>query len=280
MCGNLDTATKRWREARSCLAKTGFLEDSQSSPDEVLRGLADLVRRFTTVIGYASDGDLIPMGSGTFVRRTDGQCGILTAGHVAWEIKDAIKKECDVWVLPVQDREEVDWARIQGMGIQCWGAIKYWKNGPDLGWIPLSAEEVNRVESLGGVFHNRRRKIEGLLGEVCRINLAFGFVGVASCPSTKEAVAHAMFMGKTNETTRANEDWDYAEYAITSADVRIPMTHGGVSGSAVWRIDLMMDGKGKKTVQLDGLLFAEGGCEDRKLVAHGPKSLHTILLET
>lgn len=280
MSGIQDIATERWHEAQDCLTKTGFLEEGQSCLDDVLRGLVDLVRRFTTVIGCASDGDLIPMGSGTFVRRTDGQCGILTAGHVAWEIRKAIENKCEVWVLPAQDREQVDWARIQGMGIQWWGERNQWSKGPDLGWMPLSAEEAKRVESLGGVFHNRRRTIEDLLGEVCRINLAFGFVEVASCPSTKEAVAHAMFMGKTNETTRSDKHWDYAEYAITSNDARIPMTHGGVSGSAVWRIDLEMDGQGKKTVQLEGLLFAEGGYEDRKLFAHGPKSLHTILLET
>ena len=50
-----------------------------------------------------------------------------------------------------------------------------------------------------------------------------------------------------------------------------PETHGGVSGGAAWRIDLPIDGSGRKSVILEGVVFAEGPEEDRKLIAQWGK---------
>ena len=275
MSRNPNIATNEWREVASSFKKTGFFREDQLNPMEVLWILADLVRRYTTVIGYVTEGELNPIGSGTFLRRTDGQCGILTAGHVV----GAIKNKENVRVLPVQDREEVDWVGIEGMGMHGWGETNSRLKGPDIGWIPLSAEEVESIEALGGVFHNRARKIETFSGDVCQISIIFGFVKAASSPSDKKIVAHAMFMGPTKETACSEEAWDYGEYAIRNNDDQIPRTHGGVSGSAVWRIDLPMDRCGKKAVRLKGVVYAQGANEDRKLIAHGEQSLRTILKE-
>ena len=71
----------------------------------------------------------------------------------------------------------------------------------------------------------------------------------------------------------------YGEYAIASDDRWNPHTHGGVSGSAGWKIDLPVDSSGRKAVILEGVLFAEGPQEDRKLVAHGENSVRIILKE-
>ena len=242
----------------------------------MLRILADLVRRYTTVIGYVAERELTPIGSGTFVRRNDGQCGILTAGHVV----GAIKKKQNIRVLPSQEREEVDWIGIKGMGMYGWGETNSGLKGPDIGWMPLSAEEVESVEALGGVFYNRARRMEDLSGEVCQISIVFGFVDAVSSPSDKKIVAHAMFMGRTKEAASSDEKWDYGEYALSNNDVRMPQSHGGVSGSAVWRIDLSMDGQRKKAVRLKGVVYAQGPADDRKLIAHGAHSLRTILKET
>ena len=62
--------------------------------------------------------------------------------------------------------------------------------------MPLSAKEAASIESLGGVFHNRRRTMEDFSGEVCQISVAFGFVDAASSPSDKKIVAHPMFIGR------------------------------------------------------------------------------------
>ena len=74
--------TKGWSEVVSSLKMTGFFRENQLNPETVPLILADEVRRYTTIIGYGVNGQLIPLGSGTFLRRSDGQCGILTAGHV------------------------------------------------------------------------------------------------------------------------------------------------------------------------------------------------------
>ena len=279
MSKSQDVATGKWHEETSCLEKTGFFTKAQLSSDDFLRVLADRVRRFTTVVGYMTEGDPTPIGSGTFVRRTDGQCGILTAGHVVGAIKKATRNNGGIWVLSAQDREEVDWVRIAGMGMHGWGERNTGQRGPDIGWMPLSAHEAKCVEALGGVFHNRQRTIEDLAGEVCQISIVFGFVGAASSPRNKEVVSHAMFLGRTKQTASDDEDWDYGDYAISSSDDRIPQTHGGVSGSAVWRIDLQRDGRGKSAVRLEGVVYAQGNPGDRKLIAHGASSIRTILKE-
>ena len=182
----------RWHEVASSLEKTGFFQEDQLNLEDVLRILTDLVRRYTAVLGYVAEGELTPIGSGTFLRRKDGQCGILTAGHVV----GAIKNKESIRVLPTQDREEVDWIGIEGMGMHGWGETNTGLKGPDIGWMPLSAKEAASIESLGGVFHNRRRTMEDFSGEVCQISVAFGFVDAASSPSDKKIVAHPMFIGR------------------------------------------------------------------------------------
>ena len=77
-----------------------------------------------------------------------------------------------------------------------WGETNTGLKGPDIGWMPLSAKEAASIESLGGVFHNRRRTMEDFSGEVCQISVAFGFVDAASSPSDKKIVAHPMFIGR------------------------------------------------------------------------------------
>ena len=69
--------------------------------------------------------------------------------------------------------------------------------GPDIGWIPLSAEEARRMESLGAVFRNRARNIEDFAGEMCQIAIIFGFVGEASNLDRNTVVAHGMLIGET-----------------------------------------------------------------------------------
>ena len=268
--------TDGWAEASTHLAETGCFEEGQLDPGTVPETLVNLVRHYTTVIGHGAEGTLTPIGSGTFVRRTDGQHGILTAGHVI----GAIRGKEDILVLPAQDREQVTWIRIEGEGMHGRGEANNGPRGPDIGWIPLSGEEVEWMEALGGVFHNRAREREAISGEVCRIGVVFGFVAAASSLEDKTVVAHGMLAGNTGQQPADEEGWDYGEYAITSDDPWMPSTHGGVSGSAAWKIDLPTDGSGRKAVMLEGVVFAEGPKEDRKLIAHGESSIRIVLDET
>ena len=105
--------TDGWAEVSASLAETGFFKEGQLNPATVPEILINLVRRYTTVIGYGADGTLTPIGSGTFVSRTDGQHGILTAGHVI----GAIRSKENILVLPAQDRDPVTWIRIEGEGM-------------------------------------------------------------------------------------------------------------------------------------------------------------------
>lgn len=101
--------TAGWHDAASHIAKTGIFQEGQLNPETAPRILADLVCRYTTIIGSGVEGKLEPVGSGTFVRKIDGQHGILTAGRVI----GAIRSKEDIRVLPAQDRELVYWIRIE-----------------------------------------------------------------------------------------------------------------------------------------------------------------------
>ena len=268
--------TAGWPEVSGHLARTGIFQDDQLNPETAPRILADLVRRYTTVISYGAEGQLTPIGSGTFVRRTNGQHGILTAGHVI----GAIKTRENILVLPAQDREEVAWIRIECAGMAGRGETNDGPRGPDISWMPLSGEEVERMEALGAVFRNRARERDAFEGEVCRIGIVFGFVQAASDLGQNMVIAHSMLIGRTAEQAADDQGWDYGEYAITSDDPWIPRTHGGVSGSATWTIELPMDGSARRALILEGVVFAEGPEEDRKLIAHGENSVRIVLDET
>ena len=268
--------TGGWPEVSGYLARTGIFREDQLNPETAPRILGDLVRRYTTIIGYGVDGQLTPIGSGTFVRRTDGQHGILTAGHVI----GTVKARQNILVLPAQDRELVNWIRIEGAGMAGWGEANRGPLGPDIGWMPLSGEEVARMEALGAVFRNRAKPRDAFEGEVCQIGIVFGFVHAASDLGENIVVAHGMLIGRTAEQAADEDGWDYGEYAITSDDPWIPRTHGGVSGSAIWTIELPMDGSARRALILQGVVFAEGPQEDRKLIAHGENSVRIALDET
>ena len=57
--------TAGWPEVSGCLARTGIFQEDQLNPETAPRILGDLVRRYTTIIGYGVDGQLTPIGSGT-----------------------------------------------------------------------------------------------------------------------------------------------------------------------------------------------------------------------
>lgn len=220
--------TDGWPEVSDSLARTGYFQDDRLRPEIVLRVLADAVRRYTTIIGYGAEGGLIPIGSGIFLRRTDGQHGILTAGHVI----GAIRTKENILVLPAQDREEVTWIRIEAEGMGGLGETNDQPRGPDIGWIPLSGEEVVRLGALGAVFYNRARQRDAFLGQVCQIGIVFGYVEAATDLDDKLVVAHGMLIGKTGHRDADEAGWDYGEFAITNDDPWIPQTHGGVRAAA------------------------------------------------
>lgn len=167
-----------------------------------------------------------------------------------------------------QDREYGHWNLIEGAGIKDCRLPK----GPDIGWIPLSEEEVKTLESHSAVFYSMAKKRDQFEGEVFSIGIIFGFVKAASCLKKNDIKANGLIICKTKELP-TEDGWDRFEYAITNDDPWIPMTHGGLSGSPVWRIDFPMDGSGRRAIILEGVTYAEGPSDDRKLVAHGNKSL-------
>ena len=259
--------TERWYEFRGDLASTGFFDDSQLTPDIVQRKFNDVVKGYTTVIGFVGEGRLQPVGSGTFVQCADGQYGILTAGHVV----GAIDKQDRVVVT--QGIEELEWVRIEARYLEACGKSNDGQKGPDIGWITLSPHEAKNLEAKRAVFYNLARPREGFPRPFSRIGVVLGFLAETSRPEAKALGFHATFTGKPRHMPTDAGGWDYVEYSLDADDLALPSTHKGVSGSGVWRIDLPNDGTAEKQVFLVGVAFAEGLPNDRKLFTHGENSV-------
>ena len=271
MTGEANIETENWYRFPGNLPQTGFFAESPLTADTVTRKLIDLVKGYTTAIGYVNGEKVNPLGSGTFVKRADGQCGILTAGHVVGAIEGRER------IVISQGVEDLAWIQIEAAGMEGRGKTNGGKTGPDIGWIPLSLKEVQELEAEHAVFYNRAKEREVFPAPFCRVGVVLGFVREASRPEDKHLGFHAIFTGKPRELPTDEDGWDYTEYGIDGDDPALPSTHGGVSGSASWRIDLPMDGEGRKTVALAGVVFAEGCKEDRKLIAHGAESVRMFL---
>ena len=265
------TVADNWPEMSKHLAKTGFFDEDQLSPDPVMEKLINRLKRYTTVIGYLREGTPVPVGSGTFVRLADGQCGILTAGHVIRKIED------QGIVVVTQGIANIAWVGIEAHGMASVGKHNTGQMGPDLGWIPLSPQLARDLEDQDAVFYNRAKERATFSGPRCDFRTILGFVDEVSRPEQKELGFHAIFAGRTRTHTPDEDGWDYAEYDVDYVGPGCPSTHGGVSGAGTWRIELPENGKGEKEVTLEGVVFAEGDQDDRKLIAHGEASVLIFL---
>ena len=234
------TVADNWPELSKHLAKTGFFEEGRLSPDPVMQKLVDRVKGYTTAIGYWAEGTPVPIGSGTFVRLSDGQCGILTAGHVIPEI------ERYGTVAITQGIERIAWVGFKPCGMVGVGKHNNGQQGPDIGWIPVSPQLARSLEADCAVFYNQAKERAVFSGPRCDFHLLLGFVGEASRPEKEELGFHAIFAGRTGDHGPDEDGWDYAEYDIDQVGPDCPSTHGGVSGSGVWRIEFPENGKGEK----------------------------------
>ncbi len=260
-----------WREKLPLLQQTGFFtEEELRAPDAVKLKLTDLVRRHTTAVVYSVDneGAQKVFGSGTFLRKANGEYGILTAGHVLKDLRRA--RECgnSLWAFPPGQRVECEWDNVSG-----YGYFNSGPGGPDIAWVPLSPAIARDLEARPNVvFYEMGRKRGAAQGEsLFQIGIVMGLVHETSDTENRTLNFHAMLLGQTRAWSNG---WDYGEYALTMG--QLPCSHAGVSGSAVWRIVL---GMGKAKAFLDGVVFAEGPADDRKLVAHGKRSVSRILSE-
>jgi len=272
-----------WDEMIEVLRKTGaFTEDELESKETGLHAVASNVQRYTIVICFMEEGKQIPtpLGSGVLVRKRDGECGILTAGHVIGSIRNK-----DIWVVPTLDRSKVPWVTIDGQGMKAEGERNAKQTGPDIGWVPLSCRELANLEALGASFYNRAKEREMTFAngeEIYEFRVTFcAFVEEKSDlnAAPPDIVAVAAFAGKTKEFQPEEGGWDYGHYDFTINDPGRPGTFGGTSGSPVWRIRLPTDGSGRKALILDGVAFAEKQGPDGALIAHGPNSVRKILGE-
>ena len=248
-----------WEDALPLLRQTGFFtEEELQDPPTADEKLIDLVRRYTTTIGYADEtGEMKPVGSGTFVRKADGDYGILSAGQVHERPWIQIP-----WVW--------DWIHICGEDNQ--GV-----SGPDIAWVPMSPETAETLQSrLDVVFYNRARARDEMECERYPVGIVCGYVKEISDLGGRTLNHYAAILRRPEFDSKAG--WDYGEYVLKLPC--LPSTHKGTSGSAGWKVELALDGSGKHVAFLDGVVFFEGPADDRKLIAHGERSVSRILGET
>ena len=269
-----------WQDALPLLRQTGFFtEEELKDPGAADGKLIDLVRRHTTTIGYEGEtGEMKPVGSGTFVTKADGEHGILTAGHVVGALRRAIERANEFQVFPGQVHERL-WIPVpcEWSWIHIYGEDNQDGSGPDIAWVPMSQTTAGTLGArLDVVFYNRARLRDELECERHPVGVVCGFVEEISDLGDQSLNHYAATLRRPEFVSV--DGWDYGEYPLNQPF--LPSTQQGTSGSAVWRVELSLDGKGRREVFLDGVVFAEGPSDDRKLIAHGESSVSRILGET
>ena len=159
-------------------------------------------------------------------------------------------------MLPAQDRELVNWIRIEGAGMEGWGEANYGPEGVQIsagcpcrekkrrGWrhlVPCSATGRDRP------MRSRARYAE---------SASFSDSSHAlSDPGENMVVAPRHADRQDSRTGGRRGRLGTTESTPLQATIRgIPRTHGGVSGSAVWTIELPMDGSARRALILQGVV--------------------------
>ncbi len=271
------TANEGGSSASDQFSKAGSTDHELRSLSMAQQFLAILVHPYSAVLSHVVDDQPVPVGSGTFITRTDGQQGIITSGQVV----DVIRSKDRIVVSPVTTSTPgpIQSTEIEAIGMESHREEGCRTNGPDLGWIPLSAHEVTSVDSQGAVFFNRAECRVEFECETRHKNLIFGCADAAGDAPSGSVTCQGLLFGGRIETAPDKSGWDCFEHVISNDDRMFRGTRRGMSGGAVWTLEVPLEFKGQYKLYLSGIVFAEGADHEIRFIAHGKDSIRRFLHE-
>ena len=255
-------------------------------PHEILDQVMQHVQHYlVTMVAFSPDHRDRPMqlaGSGTLVRIEDA-FGILTAAHV-WDIA----RRADRVFIPFGTRPGgFSIATADFNLLEIWSHDdEHW--GPDLALLRIPEAVVGDIAATKS-FLNLPRQKERLGAHPPMIDKGFwavvGMVGDLSKveANVEEKIATARIEGRAYfggiDQHQVRGDWDYLD---VGADMELPDTpgsFGGLSGGALWQVDLAGDAEKKPKwtgrAHFRGVIFWQSPEVDRRraIRCHGPRSI-------
>jgi hypothetical protein len=222
-------------------------------------------------------------GSGTFVQLGKIK-GILTAGHVIDNLPETgqvgLVRPTGAFQNLRLDMShtgrETLWDKVEG-------------HAPDLGFLKLPDHVVATIEAQGGVFYNLEKPRDVTPSSPShRMSESRAIVGVVdewseeepgTLPKTKKKIVGGL-LGAVKSTREFEEDGaKLAEVGVDyAASSRVPTSYEGVSGGALWKLHIELDGDKVVGMQkkLDGVAFRQS--PDNSLVTcNGSPSIATLV---
>jgi hypothetical protein len=270
--------------------------------DSVPERVTEEVRRTTGDYAIPLVVDYLPLGSGTLVQ-IDQSCGILTAEHA---VNHPSKPHLRLNYTGHPERllrtavgpfpHDLS---ISTNALRIVTSIRASEDyGPDLAFIALPAEapflhELKARKSFYNLTVKTAERKAAALDDV-------GFFALCGFPAVRdftEAPSHgfttvnglygyAMFTGPDKYEER--NDWDYYEMGVSQESANeFERTFGGVSGGAVWRVemqrreDAQLGSEYMSRITLAGVAFYEMDDRDQKrffVRSHGPCSIYEKLI--
>lgn len=271
--------------------------------DEILRlvekigdEVSDFTIGFVKVCTHDKVQDALPAGSGSLVSIGSGR-GILTAAHVLESLPNTNKTQIGLVrfprVQPIKsERLVINMEQAEKLII---GTGPFNANGPDLGFLRLSSEDVGTLEARGNVFFNLQMRQEAVLANNQPGDRYFDAIsGMVALwtkdllhedPRARVKTFNALFgIGLVVKEHTINEH-DLYDFEVTyGPGSASPDSYEGMSGGALWRVYCAKDGDGNLSVvdkKVFGVAFHQSDIANNRriITCHGPKSVYGTLIE-
>ena len=166
-------------------------------------------------------------------------------------------------------------------------------SGPDLGFLRLSQSDVGKLKALGSFYNLSRRRSDALANVPSASNYVDAITGIVH-ERTKEIASvspkvvstgfEALFVDGLSGKIIDHADFDLFDFEpAPRPGFILPSDYRGVSGGAVWRFYVNLEGETPKVVEkrLLGVPFHQSDLKDgnRVLRCHGPRSVYATLFD-
>lgn len=254
--------------------------------DEVMRQLQHYLVTFVAFSPNRPDDPMQLVGSGTLVQIGEDY-GILTASHVWNVLQEAARVFIPFGEKPggfsmaiaglhareIRDRQDAEW-------------------GPDLALLRIPEASLGTIKAAKSFLNLTRHRAE-LESHPPQIDKGFwavlGMVGeLSTVQANLEArVANALVQSRAFfggiDHYQERGDWDYLDVGADMTLDDTPISFGGLSGGALWQVDLEGDGRGKPKwtgrAHFRGVIFWQTQVTEKRraIRCHGPKSVFNTM---
>ena len=249
-------------------------------PKKLSDAIREQVRFFSVTMVVDGNVDRPYTCAGT-LSTVAGVPGIIRARHV-WE---QLKQEAQIHVLAGDASISIDPTLISAtVPLVTQKLLDTDADVPDVAFLQIPEHERHRLQAFGKVFYSVDRRRADTTVRSCERQgywLAYGAPQRKLDPSRGAAPSYLYATSIADYTE--GEPWDYlAVHLDLDANPDLPSDLEGFSGGGVWCADWSMKDGGAIHVAepvLKGVNFWQTARDNRKIVAHGPRSIYVALCD-